>query len=362
MIISNITLVLIISTLAGAFFFYRPNWCIRVGKALHMEHIFLFVIAMLLFLVSGFRGDFTQDYANYHYLFHYMYERIPFGKVLFQEEQGFVLLNKIVYLFSQRTVAIFLVVSAITVFFYYKVIKKESVNYVVSIIILITFDNYIISFNLMRNILAVAMFLYAASYIWEGKPIKYIFWIIFISTMHRSAILMLPMYWVLRFDYGKRKNLVVTLGLLGLFGLFWMRFEQIVFFIQRVLGYQYDITLYGTGRGSLGSLLKSSVLFLFVIILIQKINFKEIKERVWFNACVYNMIFQVFSVKMFMMQRIGFYFSGFFMLLIPLLFKRNRSKSKWCYILGLCCFAVLYAALFRKDTGYYTFLHYKVVW
>ncbi len=361
--ISNMSLALCIFIVCSAIILDKKysKLYIPMRKGIALKEIFLLFAIGGLTIIAGLRGDFNQDYPNYAWLYQYDYPEKSWFEALGDKEFGFAILNKIAFMISSKTFVLMLLVSTITMYCYYKVFRSYSEDYFLSIIMLAIVDNYIISFNLTRNICACALFFCASQLIWKGKPFQYIISILAISTIHKSAILMIPMYWILRFDYKKKNNRPAILLVLSVFLIFIFEFDKIVWSIQRILGYNWEEIMYGVERGSLGSLMKTIILFIIVLLLIKNINYSDIKERVWINGCLMNVVFQFCSYRMFMMQRIGFYFSGFFLLLFPLLISRINIKKQKIYKIGITVFIFLYAILFRGDNIYYTFWNNKIL-
>lgn len=363
MIISNMTLTLCLFIIFSSIIFNHSQIGIQSfnGKTYSLDKIYMFVVMFFLIFFSGIRGDFTTDYINYDWLFQNGYPSKTIIELLKEREFGFAFINRIIYSVNHNTVTFMIVLSALTILCYYKMFKKHSQDYLVSLVMLIVLDNYFISFNLVRNILACALFFLVSELIISKKLFQYIIFILLISTIHKTAILMLPMYWILGMDFRIKKHHIFPLLFLLSSIIFMIFFNEIVFFTQRFIGYDWDKSGYGIGKGSIGSLMKSIFLFIIVLVLMTKNDYANIKERIWFNGCIFNVFFQFCSFRLFMMQRIGFYFSGFFLLLIPLLISRKggRERKLWKYaIIGFC---ILYAVLFRRNTIYYTFWNNKII-
>lgn len=363
MIISNMALTLCLFIIFSSVFFNHSRIGIQLffGRTYGLNKIYMLSMMFFLFLLSGIRGDFTTDYVNYNWLYQYGYPNKTTIELLNEREFGFAFINKLTYSVNHNTVALMMVISALTILCYYKVFEKHSKDYLVSLVMLIVVDNYFISFNLMRNILACALFLLCAELIINKKMIQYIISILLISTIHKTAILMLPMYWILRFDFRIKKQQVFLLICILVNVVFMVFFNEIIFFVQRFIGYNWDRNGYGMGQGSIGSLMKTLFLFVIVLALLDKNDYTEIKERIWFNGCFFNVLFQFYSFRLFMMQRIGFYFSGFFLLLIPLLISKKKNKEKQMWRYAIVSFCLLYAVLLRRDSIYYTFWNNKII-
>lgn len=363
MIISNMVLVLCLYILFNHIFLNHPY--IRVlsfnGKIYGLNKIYLCIMMFFLFVLSGIRGDFATDYVNYNWSYQNVYSAETIIELLRRREFGFAFINKIAFFINSNTVTLMLIISALTTFCYYIMFEKYSEDYLVSLIMLVVLDNYVISFNLTRNILACAFFLLSSELIINKKLLQYLICVLLITTIHKSAILMLPMYWILKFDFRIKKHQIFPLLCIVGGIIFMLFFNEIVFFTQRLIGYDWEKNGYGIGRGSIGSLMKTLFLFAIVLVLSRKSDYMNMKERIWFNGCIFNVLFQFCSFRLFMMQRIGFYFSGFFLLLIPFLLSKKKDKERKLWRYAIVSFCILYAFLFRKDIIYYTFWNNKII-
>ena len=117
---------------------------------------------------------------------------------------------------------------------------------------------------------------------------------------------------------------------------------------------------YGLYFGNLGSALKSVVLFAFVLFFGKEINFDCIKERVLFNGCVINCFLQILAAKILMIQRIGYYFSGCYIILIPLIVSRIKGKRRNLVTAGIVAFLFAYDFFVQNITEYYFFWDNKI--
>lgn len=314
-------------------------------------NLFFFLSVGLLLFFSVFRGDFAKDYPTMFYQIE-IYAKETWREIFTYRDFGFAVLMKIIYLITGNIFWCFATISAVTVILYSYVIYRESCNYFLSLFIFVAFDTYFISFNLMRNIMTCAIFLVIAKNIWEKNALRYVVGILLLSTLHRAALVLLPMYWILSLDLRKRKNiLLVVLGVI-LFMIFLLYTRDVALFVQEMIGMDYlSYDTYGLDFGSLGSALKTSGLMLIILLFINKIDFDNIKQRVWFNACLFAWIMQIMAAKVLMLQRIGFYFSGFFLLLIPYVFSREEKKTLITMMFLVSAF--IYVSFFQNVTSFY---------
>ena len=151
--------------------------------------IFLFISFYFLFLVASLRFDIGTDYINYHIIFH-MIELDGDFKI----EVGFLLLNKILIFFNLPFEIAIAIYSFLTLIFIYIAIPRKYL--MLFIFLYIASNSYFQSFSLIRQSLAISIILYAIPYINKNSFFKYLIWVIIASSIHLSAILFLPIYFM----------------------------------------------------------------------------------------------------------------------------------------------------------------------
>lgn len=154
--------------------------------------IFVLLSFLPLFLVSALRYDVGTDYF-YRYVPGFQWMMCG-GQETY--EKGFLLINKIVLLFTRDYAWLFILTSFLFCFFVYKAIYQQSEDIVYSILLLVVTTAYFISMNTVRQCVAVAIFLYATKYIKQEKFLKYLIWIIIAGTIHMSAYIYIPVYFL----------------------------------------------------------------------------------------------------------------------------------------------------------------------
>lgn len=326
-------------------------------RSVHLKNEYFLIIACIfLFVLAAFRGDFTNDYRLYFYCFEQNAD-LSLQQLLSSRDWLFWLGTRAVYDITNNYLFCYVFVALLMMSFYYKCFKDNSEFYFLSLLLFVAVDNYVISFNLSRNILAASMCAMALKYIWEEKPKYYFVLILVASLIHKSALIMLPMYWILKIDYRKSKNLLILLCALVASAVILQYTSQIANFVQAFIGMNYDsYSEYGLDFGNIGSALKTSVFLLIVLIQWKKIDFSHMKDRVLFNACVCTWYLQILAAKMLMIQRIGYYFSCSFLIFIPMLILRNKNaKTRALFTIGIVLFCLVYCTFIQNNTEFYFF-------
>ena len=147
--------------------------------------------------VSVFRYEVGTDWPIYKEYFHMINQ----GTDKFNEPL-FNLLNRVVYLFTHHSWALFAVCAFIICYFTFRAFMEQSINPAYSILIFVLSGDYFNSQNQIRQAMAMAIFLYAMKYIKSRELIKYVVWIVIAGLIHASAFIYLPVY----FLYGKKIN------------------------------------------------------------------------------------------------------------------------------------------------------------
>ena len=326
-----------------------------VNKKISNSILFLTFCCIMLWFFAAFRGDFTQDYFIYYWNFEHNLN-LTFMEII-NESRDFLF-----WIFTKPFTQIFgnsqggfIVATAVTIFAYFEIIKKESVNYFLTLMLYVAIDNYAVSFNLMRNCLAAALCAWSIHFIWEKKFWKYFMAIIVIAMIHKSALIMIPMYWILQIDFRKRKNSILLIAALIVAGIGLLDTKRVTLLGQAFIGMDYlSYDDYGLDIGSVGSAIKTVVLFSVLLFFKSKIEFENIKERVLFNSCILCCYFQVLAAQVLMVQRVAYYFSFPYTLMIPLIISRIRNKKTRAIVqMVMVVLLFIYVIFVQNSESYY---------
>ena len=156
---------------------------------------FWYISEAILIIVAAIRFDVGQDYM---YTYVTYFKGVLKGNPNEDIEKGFLILNKIVQLFTTDYAGIFIVCSVIFFHYIYKAIREQSEMPTLSIFLLVGTTYYFIFLNAMRQMIVVAVFLYSIKFIKERNLKKFLIYMLICSTIHLSALICIPFY----FFYG----------------------------------------------------------------------------------------------------------------------------------------------------------------
>lgn len=129
-----------------------------------------------------------------------------------KKDKGFSLLSGIIkVIFGNNTVVYFMILAAIQGGAIIYVFRKYSTNYLLSVFLFIASSDYISwMYNGIRQFVAVTIIFAATPWMLEKKWAKLIAVILLASTIHGSALLMLPVVFIVQGKAWNRKTILVT--------------------------------------------------------------------------------------------------------------------------------------------------------
>lgn len=164
------------------------------------------VSVAVFFIFFGFRGFILSDWINYYPFFYsssfYDIEDYQFGAPD-SWEPGFTLLNLLCkaifddYFFFQFVCC--LLDTALLLNFF----RKRVSNIPFALMLYIVFEGLVLSTNLMRNSIAIFLFLNALPYLEKRQPLQYFGICLLAATFHTTALLFLPLYFLFKVPINK---------------------------------------------------------------------------------------------------------------------------------------------------------------
>jgi len=222
------------------------------------------IVLVLLSLFSGLRYGIGTDYFSYQKRFFLA----PFHNLLHDPlEMGHWLLNKLVAVFFSDAVAMILVYAFLTSFFtviaLFLLSKRISFSFEMSLICYITLGFYFSSFNITAQALAQSIILLAYCSIAYNRKILGLVTILIASTIHVSALIVLPFVFLLKFKNRAFFPLVTAFGLTSL-----IFFEEVAVLVGRFGGVYsiYYATKYTDEGANLLNLVPSFTIIVGILV------------------------------------------------------------------------------------------------
>lgn len=302
-------------------------------------------IYLLLMGVSACRIAVGNDYWVYRENFKLIY----MNRVV-ASEPGF---NFIVYWMQKllgynNYLPIFGLFSIITVAFMVKAVYDQAEWYWGVIFLLMTNGYYFQSLNTVRYYLVIAMVMYAAKFIIRKEYGKFITWILIAALFHKSVLLVIPGYIILRMlcDMRMNKWLIGAGSALVLSMIFLQDFYRSIIF--KFYPY-YENTVFDNGEVSIINILRCLCCLILALICYKDSvkGKKHMEFYFWANAA--GLIVNTFGSFIPEVTRVANYFCIFQIFLVSgCLYHLKKGPRKWLLTIGTLSAFVVYFAFFLR--------------
>lgn len=170
--------------------------------------LLMFLAMLPPFFVSSLRYDNGSDYLMYENIFNSIRDYGYYDSVKPLEVGFSYLINFSIFL-SDNSFFFFAIVAFVILSFYFIGIAKISKNITISILLFFISGTFFDTFNGLRQYIAAAISFFSFYYIIENSYKKYIISILFASLFHYTALVMLPLFWIVKRNYSIKLIILV---------------------------------------------------------------------------------------------------------------------------------------------------------
>lgn len=248
-----------------------------------------------------------------------------FSERLYMFEPGFRLLSIIIYRFGLGNIGYLFIIALLTNILFVNLIYRF--KYPIFIIIsFVTSGLYFQECNLVRQMLAVAIFCYSLRFIKENKKINYILCIVCASLFHTSAIILLVFLIITWLDteqsyskYNKYLFVIWCLSIIISFGVASVDISRISF-LNYYQGYLSTENNVGVGSLRMYSLMYNLCIFLYYY-LTDKYKVRE--DYVYIIVFILGGVLTNISIVIPNLYRFSLYFTMLQIVIVPSIIKSN---------------------------------------
>jgi len=330
---------------------------------------------VILTIVFAFRFDFGNDYMGYFSNFqkYLTYTGSLFDFKSLKElhshgEYGWVFLNMIF-----RPIGFFGFVIVLTIFenvIIYDFIKTYvPVKWYPLALFIFAINPYlmVLGASMMRQWLTICLFVYSFRFIVKRQIIRYYVVILAAITIHSTAVLLLPFYFITYLKNVKLtyKSLFWFLPLLFL----WYVFSPELFapvLLNLLSSEQYGMyDMYSGGSGEQYGILGMIAALLYPVICISQSNNVEENERLLIFLYFFSILIRPLGLVLGMVSRLSFYFDIFALASFPIVMRKIKELNTIWVILLLVVICVPtirdFFAFFNATTWIDKFGHYQTI-
>lgn len=316
------------------------------------------IFPLILFaIIFGMRYDVGVDHLGY---LHGYLQKIHAGK----NEPLFFLFAEIGWKLNWHYVLYFGVIAFTQALFFFYAFNNERYIYPFLVFFLFTNGEWGFWMNGIRQALAMCIWIFSIKYIEDKKLWKYLIWYVVATLIHKSAIILIVFYPILR--NGKDYFKSIPLQLILLVSAFVLKemFSVVIFYIEPLINSYINILgseVYGRSyhiEGLMGSFKESDgtgLVYLFRIILNVTIILYSTRLKLFYNSKRFNIIY------------FFFFFGLLTMYVFPVEFISITRPFRYFYIFPSIMYAFFLYYLFKtkvRDTqrGYvHAIIYYGLI-
>lgn len=332
------------STLILTFILALFSRKIEEGRYKNIAQIFILIIGFIFISVAGFRLNIGDTYFYKH-----SYENFyQYNLSEFTIKQGFDIFQYFLYQMSPDPQFMIFITSLVTQSAIIYTFYKYRSYFELEIYMYITCGLFLVTMNGLRQAFVGALLFLATKLIVKRRFITYLIVVCILSTMHSTALIMIPIYFIaIREAWSKSTLVIILISMLG-----FIFFNELMPTFFDILGEEskyavYEDTMSQKGQGS--SLMR--VLVNAVPVILAYCNRKRLKENwndsnVFVNISIINLIFITFALYNWIFARFQLYFQFYNIVLLPYVIKtcfdRKEERNLIYYLFLICYFIFFY--------------------
>lgn len=326
-----------------------------------------FIIFLIIFLFC-FSYQMGTDWLSYQSYYEKALLKVSWKEILKYDsgfEIGYIIINLFFYNLGISYEIFIGIVLSICTFVILKYIQKNSKNYYLAIFVFfISFLLAALVEPLVRQLIALTLFIISIKYIERKRAIKYMF-IIFLATLfHKSAFFLFPLYFIKYINISIKK-LLVMLFLLKMTLL--KIFPILLFYFEGYYNYLYF------GRYSVQKQIGiTNILMLILYMFILFFIYGKKRNKIIYNFSILFIVIYFFSPNFSILSRMNLYFSPFIAITFSyvsdsslnkknliLFYNHNLLKITKVMFIFLVFTVIFYRKSVHSELFKYAYLNYK---
>lgn len=310
--------------------------CTKHIKKINKKEVFLILCLIQMTLIVGLRYKVGADFESYRKIF----ELIGKGAYdVTQVEVCYKFLCRIVYILGGSYYTLNMIVAFLTFLFVTLAIKKISADYFCSIYLYITLFFFYHAMNQTRQQLAIAIGLYAMTFLCEDKIKEFIVLVVLASLFHTSIILFLCLVILKKVRITKKTMYIYIMAVVILL----LSFE----FLMRILKYTrygFYLSSYNNSNIMDSTIINTFVRIAFLMLVWSREKYVQdtSKKNVLYHMAFLCTIFQIITIRVSLFGRITTNFFIVYILLIPEIIKTYRVRYRKLIWQGCLIMSALY--------------------
>ncbi|MGR3187888.1 biofilm exopolysaccharide biosynthesis protein EpsG [Bacillus subtilis] len=326
---------------------YRPN------------KLLIWIPLASLVLVSGLRYRVGTDFQTYTLLYELagdyqnVWQIFGFGTAKTATDPGFTALLWLMNFITEDPQIMYFTVAVVTYSFIMKTLADYGRPFELSVFLFLGTFHYYASFNGIRQYMVAAALFWAIRYIISGNWKRYFLIVLVSSLFHSSALIMIPVYFIVRRKAWSPAIFGLSALFLGMTFLYQKFISVFVVVLENSSYSHYEKWLMTNTNGM--NVIKIAVL---VLPLFLAFCYKERLRSLWpqidivVNLCLLGFLFGLLATKDVIFARFNIYFGLYQMILVPYFVRIFDEKSNaLIYIAIVVCYFLYSYLLLPVDSS-----------
>ncbi len=337
---TNLAIVFLFSLFSRYFSTFRTITTTNYSDVPIKPNKILVLIALSsLVIVSGLRRNIGDTF-----FYRLIYERNEFTWefILTHKDIGFGILQMLLKMISEDAQIMVFTTALITNMCIVLVLYKYSRMLELSLYVYITGGLFLVSMNGIRQVLAAAIIFTATKFIINGNWMKYILVVVFASFFHQSALVLIPIYFIVRAKAWSKSTFFLMAGAV-IIVLGFNQFSAILF--SAIEDTEYGVYQNSTeGGANIIRVAVDAVPLLLAFLGREKLRQIFPNSDYIVNMAMIGFIFMIISTQNWIFARFSIYFSLYSLILISwvvMLFHEKQQKLVYFGIIS-CYFLYYY--------------------
>ena len=282
----------------------------------------LTVFFVLLYLLLALRHNTVgNDYGTYSYYFDAI-SNTEWGSLFSLDmEMGYVLLNKVVSVFTDNFQWFLAVSSAIIVLPIWYVYRKHSEDAPMTILLFVNAATFVMFFSGIRQSIAIAIGCLAFECARNKKWIKFLITVVVAMLFHQSAFILLLLYPVCHYRLSRKSFFYFLPAYLIL-----IIFNRQIFSVLLTVSGMYTETRMSS-TGAYTTLILFALFAVYSMVIPDE-NRLDKTGRMFRNILLFSLAIQMFAPVHNTVMRLNYYFIIFMPLLIPKIIRYHDEKQE----------------------------------
>lgn len=289
---------------------------IPLCKRKYGRGIYCGVMGLALFITAAIRAHVGYDYNLYGLWFIDTISQSIEEIMYIKNEKGFMIPMKLLsdvntdYQFMFVCIA-FVLTTAIMLYIYFYSEKPY-----LSVFFFLSFGLFFNSMNFMRQMTAACVIMFALKYVKEKQFMRYLALVLFASTFHISALLMIPFYFILRIKMDWLTLGIYSIGTVFIFMFSWQMMDFITDYVYKGYDPSRNVEMINGTKPEYAIFF--TVFFLLAFLLRKDLIKEDPFNNVLLNCLFFTVFFEIIGIRHAIISRFAvLFFIPAFVILVP---------------------------------------------